>query len=222
MNSGFLSFLKRKDCQILSVVLILQTLAMYFVLQRKENIPPHETLALAPDNLGGWRKTQENVIDKEVQDVLKADDLLNRTYLSPDGSRFANLFVAYFDSQRTGKAPHSPKNCLPGAGWTPRIADEIRIRVPGSAEPIPVNRYVIQKGNSQSVVLYWYQSYQRVVASEYAAKIWLVLDSIRLNRSDTAMVRVVMASSPEDLDKATESCVRFVQASYPGLRPYLP
>jgi len=222
MGAGPFSFLQRRECQILTVVLVLQSVCMYLVLQREEHIPPRQKLSFTPDRLGGWVKSQEGVVEKEVQDVLKADDLLSRTYASPDGRRLASLFVAYFESQRTGKAPHSPKNCLPGAGWLPTVTDEIEVQIPGDAAPIPVNRYVIQKGNSQSVVLYWYHSYNRVVASEYSAKIWLVLDSIRQNRSDTALVRVVMNSRPDDLDAATEACVRFVQASYPGLRPYLP
>jgi EpsI family protein len=222
MNSGIFAFLKRRDCQILTALLILQNVAMYMVLQRKEIVPVHQPLASTPNQFGGWQKVRDNVVEKEVQEVLKSDDLLNRTYASSDGQRFANLFVAYFESQRTGKAPHSPKNCLPGAGWTPYIADEIQISIPGNPNPITVNRYVIQKGNSQSVVLYWYHSYQRIVASEYAAKIWLVLDSIRLNRSDTALVRVVMSSNPDDLEAATQACVRFVQASYPSMGRYLP
>src|SRR5512140_2979007 len=142
--------------------------------------------------IGGWRLGQEGVIEKEVRDVLQADDLLSRTYVHAESQNVASLFVAYFRSQRTGVAPHSPKNCLPGSGWVPSESSIVPIAVPGRAEPIPVNLYLVSKGDAQSVVLYWYQSRGRAVASEYSAKIYTVLDAIRFNRTDTALVRVVV------------------------------
>ena len=60
--------------------------------------------------------------------MLRADDALNRTYVSQDQA--ATLFVAYFGSQRAGVNPHSPKNCLPGAGWLPLTAGTLAVRLP--------------------------------------------------------------------------------------------
>jgi hypothetical protein len=71
----------------------------------------------------------------------------------------APLFVAYFQTQRTGKTPHSPKNCLPGSGWAPSQSGMIGIRVPGETEPIRVNRYIVSRGDNQDTVLYWYQAH---------------------------------------------------------------
>ena len=56
--------------------------------------------------------------------------------------------------------------------------------------PIEINRVIIQKGIDKEVVFYWYQSHRRVVASEYWGKIYTVLDSVRYNRTDAALVRV--------------------------------
>ena len=60
----------------------------------------------------------------------------------------------------------------------------------GVQSEITVNRYVIEKGLDQQVVLYWYQSHGRVIANEYRSKIFMVYDAARLNRSDAALVRV--------------------------------
>ena len=139
--------------------------------------------------VGPWQLQEEGVIDQDTRDVLKADDLLNRVYADPSSNQAANLFIAAFRSQRNGKAPHSPKNCLPGNGWTPLNEREIRIDV-GAAAPIPVNEYVVQHGEARSVVLYWYQSRDRAVANEYKAKFWVIADAIRYNRTDTALIRV--------------------------------
>ena len=92
----------------------------------------------------------------------------------------------------------------------------------GQAEPIRINRYVVSHGGDKSVVLYWYQSQRRVIASEFSAKFWLVMDSIRYHRSDTALVRVTIPVAHNDQDAATRVGVSFVQIVFPLLKGYLP
>jgi EpsI family protein len=134
----------------------------------------------------------------------------------------ATLFVAYFESQRTGKAPHSPKNCLPGSGWVPSQSGMIDIAIVAEKEPIRVNRYVVSRGQNESVVLYWYQARNRIVASEYSAKIFTVADAIRYNRTDTSLVRVVVGVEDGNTRGATDTAVSFVQSLFEPLRRYLP
>jgi EpsI family protein len=85
-----------------------------------------------------------------------------------------------------------------------------------------VNRYIVQRGEEKSLVLYWYQTPNRVIASEFEAKYYLVLDSIRYRRSDTALVRVVTPVVDGDEDAATKAAIRFVQSFFGPLRQYLP
>ena len=56
---------------------------------------------------------RQGVMEPEVKEVLRADEYITRDYAAPT-DQAANLFVAYFKSQRSGQTPHSPKNCLPG------------------------------------------------------------------------------------------------------------
>jgi EpsI family protein len=211
-------FLKSTPALVATVFLLAQAAMMYSSI-RTEVIPESRPLASVPANLGGWQLKQEGVVEQEVQDILKADDLLNRVYSS--GPRDAGLFVAAFRTQRTGKAPHSPKNCLPGSGWEPLSSGETSIDV-GEGAPIVVNRYIISHGNDRALVLYWYQSRDRVVASEYRAKFWTVADSIRLNRTDTALVRVLVPVVDRDEDRAANTAVEFVRSFFGTLRGYLP
>jgi EpsI family protein len=191
-------------------------------LSRGENTPDHKPLAAFPSQVGSWRTLQEGVIDEQQMKVLRADDTLSRIYSNDGGEQTASLFVAYFRSQRTGQAPHSPKNCLPGSGWVPTASKIIHVPVPGDANPIPVNQYVVAKGDTRSVVLYWYQSSKRVIASEYAAKVYLVADAIRYNRTDTALVRVVVPIREGGPEASAATAMGFVQALFPELRRYLP
>jgi EpsI family protein len=158
-------------------------------------------------------------IDKENMEILKADDLLSRVYQDRSTGKMATLFVAYFQTQRTGKTPHSPKNCLPGSGWAPSQSGMIDIRVAGETEPIRVNRYIVSRGDNQDAVLYWYQAHNRVIASEYAAKIFTVTDAIRCNRSDTSLVRVIVPVDGGDTHGAVETAVSFVQSVLRVTRP---
>jgi EpsI family protein len=215
-----LSFLKGRPAMILSALLIAQA-TLFYGFSRGETPPSHRALDGFPKEIGEWRMIQQGVIEQEIKDVLRADDYITREYAaSPD--KAANLFVAFFKSQRAGQTPHSPKNCLPGSGWVWNIADTIPVTVPGRAAPIEINRYLVSKGESRSMVLYWYQSRDRVVASEYKAAAFVAWDAIRLNRTDTSLVRVVVPVMNGHDDVATQTGVEFIQAFFATLRQFFP
>jgi EpsI family protein len=213
--------LRTKSARILTIVLLLQAAAFYGF-SRSEKTPAHTPLEQFSIDASKWTLVQDVDIDKETLEILKADDLLSRIYTNRSTGKMATLFVAYFQTQRTGKAPHSPKNCLPGSGWVQNQSGTIDIDVPGEGAPIRVNRYIISHGDNQSVVLYWYQSHNRVIASEYEAKIFTVLDSIRYNRSDTALVRVVVPVEDGNAQGAVATAVSFVKTAFEPLKEYLP
>jgi EpsI family protein len=214
-------FLTSTPARLLTAVLLCQAAAFY-IFARGEVIPQNVPLASVPQQLGSWALQEEGVVEKEIQDVLKADELLNRSYVSTAGVPVsAHLFVAYFKSQRSGRAPHSPRNCLPGSGWVPSVADLVHIPIPGRA-PIEANRYVVQKGNIKSLVLYWYQSRDRVVANEYMAKFYVVADALRYNRTDTALVRVVVPIVNDDMAASEKIATDFVQSFFVPLRQHFP
>jgi EpsI family protein len=219
-ESGF-KFPGGRPAIILTVALLAQA-GMFYGLSRGESVPLPQSLDNFPQQLGPWVMKDQGVMEQEVKDVLRADDYINRSYVDKQNGAYANLFVAFFKSQRQGQAPHSPKNCLPGSGWIWTVSDTIPVTIPGRAEPIRINRYIVTKGDQRGLVLYWYQSRDRVVASEYTAKIFVVADALRYNRTDTALVRV-WAPVPENHEKeATEAAVGFVQSFFGVLRQYLP
>jgi EpsI family protein len=215
-----LRFLNSTPARLVTLVLTVQAALLYSSI-RPEKVPDSKPLSEFPQTMGPWRETQEGVVDQETREVLNADDLLNRVYMDQDGTRGAALFIAAFRTQRNGKAPHSPKNCLPGSGWTPLNSGEFSVDV-GRQEPITVNRYVVAHGDDRSLVLYWYQSRDRAVASEYKAKFWVIMDAIRLNRTDTALIRIVVPIVNRDEDRAASTAVDFVKAFYGAIRQNLP
>jgi EpsI family protein len=175
-----------------------------------------------PTAVSGWQMIEDVKIEPEVLDILKADDTLNRVYMNSSRStEAAFLFMAFFKSQRYGQTPHSPKNCLPGSGWEPMESFPITIDIPGR-DSIRTNRYLVARGDQKSVVLYWYQSHSRIIASEYSAKFWLVADSIRYHRSDSSLVKVVVPVRNGDISAADRIAIEFVQATFAEISKQLP
>jgi EpsI family protein len=190
---------------------------------RAEDVPRLNTLHELPRHLDRWTGQEERPFPADILAVLGVDQYLNRIYDAP-GEPFVSLYVGYHQSQREGDTMHSPLNCLPGAGWQPVITERVDLTVSGRSEPITVNQFVVQKGMDRAVVLYWYQTHGRIVASEYASKFYLVYDAIRLNRSDGALVRVVTPVAPSDAGDAAAAgrAAEFVRALFPHLGKHLP
>ncbi|MCX7603963.1 MAG: EpsI family protein [Bryobacteraceae bacterium] len=208
----------RRAAAWLSLLLIGQA-AAYHLLPKAERSFQTRPLKEFPVQIGAWRMTEEYGIEPEVQRVLRADDTLSRGYLRPGSPVPVSLFVAFFRSQTSGAAPHSPKNCLPGSGYAPLESGFVRLAA-GPAGEVEVNRYIVARGDSRSVVLYWYQTPARIVASEFAAKFWLVADSIRYRRSDTSLVRItVPVAGGIDADREAR---QFAVEVLPVLSAFLP
>lgn len=204
------------------MVAVAQGAAGYYLNARQEYVPTARPLAALARSIGPWTMANEWPVETEVQAVLKADDTLSRQYAGPAAPQGAGLFVAFFRSQRAGVAPHSPKNCLPGNGWVSEKNTVISIPVPGRAAPVEANYFVVQKGENKSVVVYWYQSHGRTVADEYRAKMYVMLDAIRLNRTDTALVRVTVPVDRDNEEAAEQAALRLVRDVYQPLSEILP
>jgi EpsI family protein len=135
------------------------------------------------------------------------------------GASPIGLYVGYYASQRQGDTIHSPQNCLPGAGWHP-VSSAIR-EIHTGGRTVRVNEYIIEKGTSRQVVLYWYQGRGRVVANEYANKGLLMLDAARLHRTNGGLVRVLAPVSLSTADTARDASA-FAAALFSHLDKYLP
>lgn len=189
---------------------------------RPEQVGLPAPLTSLPNTVDTWTG-QEAPFAPEVTRALGVDDYVHRVYASATNQP-VSFYVGYYASQRTGDTIHSPANCLPGAGWLPVRSARVALEVPGRAAPITINRLLIQKGLDRQVVLYWYQSHGRVVASDYWSKAYLVWDAARHGRSDAAMVRVItpLAGGQDAERAANDRAARFIQMVFPSLDRLLP
>lgn len=155
--------------------------------------------------------------DDDIVRAIGADDYINRRYFG--GTASLELYIGYYKDQRSGDKIHSPKNCLPGSGWEPVRSGQLAI---GSLNgvSIVVNEYIVEKGSNRDLVLYWYQTHGRVVASEYWAKFWLVADGLRHRSTDGAMIRIWTTAADGDAN-ARLRAMSFAQKIYPRLTTFL-
>jgi EpsI family protein len=194
---------------------------------RAETVPPRHPLATLPYRMDSWEGREAQPFAANVLAVLGVDEYVNRVYASGTAP-YIGLYVGYYESQRQGDTMHSPLNCLPGAGWQSIRQGRTAVTVAdtgGASRPITVNQFVIQKGLDRMMVLYWYQSHGRVIASEYTSKMYMVYDAMRLNRTDGALVRVITpitGTNVADEDAAAQRAAAFVQSLFPSLSGVLP
>jgi EpsI family protein len=150
----------------------------------------------------GYR-AQEQRLSNDERQVAGMSSYVARAYWQDSVPAFS-IFVSYYERQTQGRTIHSPRNCLPGAGWDVVSNGTATLTPANGTDKHVVNRYVLrnEKG-ATAVVYYWYQGRGRVVANEYAVKWNLLRDAAVAGHTEEALVRVVVpvvagrADSPE-------------------------
>lgn len=192
-------------------------LALLHAVNRPPVVLPFRPLREFPARLGPYRGV-DRPISTRILKVAGVHDYVNRLYRDPAGHAIF-LYIGYYPSQRTGDDIHSPKNCLPGSGWAPVHAGAVAI--PVAQGQMVVNDYIVQKGLQRAVVLYWYQSRGRAIASEYWARAWLLAGAMTQDRTDGALVRLwtPVGTNPR---RAQRRAIAFVHLLRPHLAAYIP
>lgn len=158
---------------------------------RQELVPARASLLEFPTRLGDW-SGRKRALEQVYLDVLKPDDYVVADYVDHADNR-ANLYIAWFASQREGQsAIHSPRTCLPGGGWRIASLDSIQLAASGSGgKLLHANRAQIELGSQKQLVYYWFQQRGRVITNEYVVKWYLFWDSLTRRRTDGALVRLI-------------------------------
>jgi exosortase D (VPLPA-CTERM-specific) len=205
-----------------AAVLILAAAISLGLPERVESVPQRTSFAQYPHTVGDWTGRRE-ALEAIYLDALMLDD-----YYLADFTRDAqppiNFYIAWYNSQRAGHSAHSPRTCLPGGGW--QIKSLTQRALPGvraGHEALRVNRVLIQLGMQQQLVYYWFQQRGRVVTNEYAVKWYLFWDALTRNRTDGALVRLVVPLPPgATTASADRELTQFAAAAAPTLAPYIP
>lgn len=217
-----MSWWRGRGVWVATAVLCAQA-AVFYGAAQNERAPRVLPLAMVELGRGGWEELQDEPVDEATAEILHPDDSLFRLVGQRETGLTGSVFVAYFATQRTGHAPHTPRNCLPGHGWVFERVGKYEGEVKGAGR-LEANRYVIQKGSERAAVVYWYQTGEETVANEYKAKLKLIWTAARHGRSDTALVRVIVPAGEgrvEEAERAAEGLARAVYGALAGHFPRL-
>ena len=214
---------------ITALVMLAGTWGLLLSLSQAEPLIPRKSFAEFPLTIGDRWQGKELGIEQKILDVLKLNDYMMRVYIprelikdseNRNGLAPVYLYVGYYQSQRTGATYHSPKNCLPGAGWQFVDSEQIPVMLARGDAPV-INKVVIQKGLDKQIILYWYQDRGRIIASEYSAKGFLIWDSMTKQRTDGSLVRISVPVGKSD-EQAFAEGFEFMRDIFPLLGQYLP
>jgi EpsI family protein len=197
------------------LILMLQAAASR-ALSIPERDLPIPQLHTVPMRLEKWEASSEQSLEEEVVAYLRPDDYILRNYVNEAEGASVGLFVAHFKSLQNSYGPHSPRACLPGAGWMIVSSNTALVDVPGRGQDIPVNEYVLEKSGNRIAVVYWYQNDRDVWAEEFHAKLRLLPDLLRYRRSDVSLVRLVSPTA-KSVEGDFRSCLQFTKLVFPLL-----
>jgi exosortase D (VPLPA-CTERM-specific) len=196
--------------------------ALAAVPERPAQIPDRKPFSLFPRIVESW-SGRSAVLDELYVDALLVDDYIVVDYVRPE-EKSINLYVAWYDVQRAGQSAHSPRSCIPAGGWQITSFEQRPIEgVDIGGRPLRVNRVLVEYDDQKQLVYYWFQQRGRIITNEYLAKWYLLLDSLRLNRTDGALVRLITPISPEqDVALADERLTEFVASIAPRVPEFVP
>ena len=184
---------------VVTVVVLLVGIFFVYRAPHGKSISLQQPIFNFEDQIGEWKGETPRELDEKILEVLRLNNYVDRVYRNAKGE-WISLYVGYFEDQKSGQTIHSPKNCLPGAGWNFATGEEVSLTIESDEFPpitLKALRGILVKQNQKLLSYYWFQSRGRFLANEYWHKFYLVVDAIRYNRTDGALVRV-LAPIPEN------------------------
>jgi EpsI family protein len=160
--------------------------------REQKRVPPLRDMATVAMPAPGYR-TRDVEVPKEEQRIAGMSNYVMRTFQRDSLDPGFSVYLGYYDYQVQGKTIHSPKNCLPGAGWE-AVENGRRTFVAADGQPVTVNRYFAAntERRAQAMIYYWYEGRGRVEANEYRVKWNLLRDAALYGRTEEALVRIVV------------------------------
>lgn len=200
-----------------AILVVIFTVYIGNLNERAEIIPDRSDFSEFPLQISDWRGTKGE-IEKIFLDELKLDDYIMADFKHEEYGN-VNLYLAYYGSQRSGSAAHSPKSCIPGGGWQIKSHTIINIDEINQAS----NRLLIRKGDYGQLVYYWFDQRGRTITNEYMVKWFLFWDSMTVGRTDGALIRLTTTIQPgEDVAKADKRLTEFAQQIQPTFPKFIP
>ena len=180
-----------------------------------------------PDQAGDWKGGEMTGLTKEERDILPSDtEGARRIYTDSAGHQvFCSLVLA----GRDVTSIHRPELCLRGQGWQwggMSVAEIPMAAAPGGmlrVSRIDATHAVVskdgQKGQAQSVFLYWFIGKDRTTPYHWQRILWTTMDRVLHNRNHRWAYFLVNAPVATTQADTLQVVSRFIQELDPALRP---
>lgn len=183
--------------------------------ERDEFVPERRSFYQFPMLVNEWSGVS-NSLDHKTVEFLGLSDYVLVDYTNKS-AQSVNIYIAYYESQKNGVVPHSPKLCIPGGGW-----NIIDIRTE-KLNQIEFNRVVIAKGKFKQIVYYWYKQRENNIANEYVLKWHTFVGSLMNNRTDGALIRLTSSINPGETEMDADSRLKdFMSLMIENVNAYVP
>jgi EpsI family protein len=170
-----------------------------------------------PKEIGQWKSKEINITETEYQ-LLETRNAFSREYQNNDGGKIY-LFVIY--SQTNRKVFHPPEICYAGGGAT--IVHQSRVDLPvGADRPITANRFLIEKGDSEQMMYYWFKVGARFTPDYWAQQILVAVNFLSGQRKGSAMIRIAAPITADSQDVNSQLAQQFISDIFPSILQYLP
>jgi len=205
---------------VASLIIIVAAFFISNISNREEIKHARNRFDTFPKIINQWKLTQEKLMPSIIQ-KLKFDDYFLGNYVKDDVQSI-ELYIAYYESQRKGVSPHSPRVCIPGEGWHINALERKVIKLDNDYT-LPINRVIIEKNEAKQLVYYWFEQRGRSIANEYSMKWYLLIDAIIKNRTDGALVRFTTNLDVNETENiADKRIIEIINSVYPVLESYIP
>ncbi|MEI6825227.1 MAG: VPLPA-CTERM-specific exosortase XrtD [Desulfuromonadales bacterium] len=217
-NSGFFRYV---SLQLLIILLMMGTTAAAVQsVSERNRTPMIKPFSDFPETVGSWVGRKQS-LEKMYLDALELNDYLLADFKNSRGE-IINSYVAFSDFQSKGKASHSPASCLPGSGWELKEPEKIAV-TDGVGRTITINRAMMAMGTERRLTYYWFDQRGRILTDLYQIKLFNIIDSITLNRTDGALIRLITPLAANESPESAEARLKdFFRQFNPELRSFLP
>lgn len=207
--------------QIVIILLLMgATAAGIHGVSNRVSTPLKKPFSQFPDAVGGWT-AKKQTLEKMYLDALELNDYLLADFRNSRGE-MVNCYVAYNDFQSKGKASHSPSSCLPGSGWELKEPGTMLVD-DGAGRSVKINRAMMVMGNDRRLTYYWFDQRGRILTDLYQIKLFNFVDSVTLNRTDGALIRLITQLAENETPAMADVRLKaFMQQFYPALNSFLP
>lgn len=167
---------------------------------RPDLLPPGPPLASLPLQFRGWVGADLPFAPRTLA-VLGPGEFLQRHYEPvAAGGAYVEIYLAHRPRwTRETLDSHLPTECLAGSGWSLANAGNSALSLPGG---FAANQYWISKGGQRQLLLFWFWTHGRSLASQNWADFYLTLDALRMNRNDYVLVRLNTPLAPGESEAA--------------------